>query len=891
MSYERSIASQAVTPLSGSTSSPTSEDRGGVHVATGSTPAAADPRGHINHEQVIHHLLEMRANARTTRYINVPAGETVEINPGEYGYYILRLNGNASINLGKSPEVPDKQKTPNGKARHRSWPVMVQLYQAGTGYVSWSPEPVVGATAYRLIEEPDGNGGTLQELERYVDFPGVGDGEALPGRTDLLVLMYDERIGRWFGSAIVRNAIAGDPENPAEGGTEPPGGDDGDGWEPWLPPEEDNPTDGEYTDQYGNPFPVVDLAPGQGTLLVLGDGRLGRSTDCGATWSYTDKSPHGPAAFSALENGGCVVVANDGTVWWSDDLLAWKTVELPESDTPLGPSNGDFETGDLSGWTLMSGEVPTVLATIHPPQRPDSRFYLTRNQAGGDFTLEQDVELTDALVSQLTAGASLVLSADLYAASSATARVEVRVPFEGTTIYRPAGGQISPTATSNRDVKSSSIAAWTVTLHNVDPGQIGALTSARLVVSSGGGSDGHGTSFPVRLRESYSLGVGVGGVEYKGGFSNNHDNVPTEAERKQKRYFSEFGKTEKAITFKLTAVSVPDSWIEITVPVGWQAQVGRAFGKLQGTSSAGVWYFVNDTEGTAKNPAYPSLSLTADEADPIARLESLSEGGWVSKSIEFLASAPKLTIRVSGSGSPADAYFDNVDLKIRRKLTGKVLVARDLGNRRHVVAAGASVFTVASGSASPLQDAPIPAEMLVAHGDILAVASGQTIAWTRDDGQTWRTTECGKAVVQLGVSAETPPTKNPVTGAPSSSGLVLFALLDDGSFSRPDALPAATLSEDATFSCDSRRRVLIATSSTGYLSTAPEDMSAWTFVGTQPLKDAGPEAEHRETVPTDSGRWIGHGHGQHMFACEDGGATWVVTKAMPTAAVQILELK
>uniref|UniRef100_UPI0025F3327F hypothetical protein n=1 Tax=Roseinatronobacter sp. TaxID=1945755 RepID=UPI0025F3327F len=146
--------------------------------------------------------------------------------------------------------------------------------------------------------------------------------------------------------------------------------------------------------------------------------------DGGFTWLYADL-PYESQAFSVDENANFVIAKTDGRVVYLDANGADRTLDFSEEQVLEFPlTNGDFETGNTSGWVVATGDSVSVLKTKTPSQRPGSKYYLTRDANVSDADSEFQISQLFTVPAS-AAGRDIEVSADVYARTGALGRLRV----------------------------------------------------------------------------------------------------------------------------------------------------------------------------------------------------------------------------------------------------------------------------------------------------------------------------------------------------------------------------------------------------------------------------------------------------------------------------------
>lgn len=443
MIFERQIAAQAPESVERRQFDPGTEMSGGVIEVRGGVSKPRD-RGHKDWGQVINQGFELRSLMTTAQYIG--DGDTT-LDVSQFGYFTVRATGSSvSIGIAKPSAVPDDQKTPSGKNRHRQRWAFLEIFYPQAATLDFSEDFLFGRSGYRLkgiptapadpeaTEAPDGgsfSGYVLESMTLDEELAGTEgatppDNWRAPGTADFFLISYNERTGKAFAVPLaigVKNAV--DPEVPADETTTPE--------EPEVDPDEPQPPgegENEYVDpETGAPLIAEPPTAKAGTLYALHLDGISQSLDCGATWLNRSLPSLGALQDIAATTVGIFVLTQDGKVFWSKKF--W--TEFAEVDTsavaPKGQieiriDNADFESGSIEGWKHTDGDQPSVVQTKQPPQRPESEYYLTRDWRlvnTQPFKISQTVKVPPESVG----GFGLALSFDAYCENKDIARVAV----------------------------------------------------------------------------------------------------------------------------------------------------------------------------------------------------------------------------------------------------------------------------------------------------------------------------------------------------------------------------------------------------------------------------------------------------------------------------------
>ncbi|MFC3088533.1 hypothetical protein [Tabrizicola soli] len=426
MSFERKIAGLGLPEVKAPTITPTDDQKPGVMVLSGGGVVAPE-RGHKNWGQTINQGFELRSLMTTAQYWEFTEADDpgFAVRPGEFGYFVVRSPGGPFlISLTKPDGVPTSQHTKLGKYRHRQRWCFLEVYYPTDTTLSFSSDYAFTTAAWKaeLWEQEDlalliGEDSpiTYAMLAKGVVPQGLdellAEGPRLAGTSDLFLISYNERTGK--ATVVLLSGPAGmegmDPQEPDPDATEPVPGDGTTPptpkpWDPKGPkPNTPNPeTENEYTDPTTG-LPLVSTPPpaGSGLLYALHGSSVSVSEDCGATWAPVNITGTGGLVDIVATKAGIFVLDDAGQVFTAPRIAdPFQLVQLAETTTSkveVAVVNGDFETGDLTGWTSLGAQPPRPLRTTQPPQRPGSKHYITRDwqTVTGPFKIRQAVEIPD----------------------------------------------------------------------------------------------------------------------------------------------------------------------------------------------------------------------------------------------------------------------------------------------------------------------------------------------------------------------------------------------------------------------------------------------------------------------------------------------------------------
>lgn len=647
-----------------------------------------------------------------------------------------------------------------------------------------------------------------------------------------------ERSPAEYEYEYVFEEVCDDPAMPGDGSPDP----------------DRNPPDHEYTDPVtGAPIEPVRPDGTLGDVVALHDGAVSRSSDGGANWIRIPATFGMSKQISAIDGQGFLVRTAGAEVSYSVSLERWEKLTLDGFATqPVTVVNGDFETGDMSGWTVNHG-APAVLDTTQPPQR-DGVFYVT----GGDaFALSQSVSVP------AIADAQFVLTADVYCPLGAEARVRVFSPdgdfaFASMSLKPHNKGSIS--YPEQRD--SGDIAAWQV----FDAPESGITHIEYFNVSA------YAAGNASNIREEISLSVRDGdGNIWSGLHVVDTPKVAISHPDDAAAALQVIDWSDKSlltpVELEMTTPAHAGDVLRVWMPAGFLLPYSHIRSEYFTVSAWALHLDGHNTAGTS-NFFYPApvgsqnVGVSEESVAP-------DNGLWSTVRVEYpaiLEAQPTISLVAGASG----VIFDNVradiifpgDIEVR-------CIARDLDTRRHLAATDTGIHAIVDGQATQLCETPFAADLLAANGDVLVIAAGFDIAISGDDGATWAQHSAGGSVVDL--HARPAP----------------VAVLFDGSVLEVAAAGLTEVSDLGTahqLAWDARHQRWRAVSADGVVQSS-QDLTVWTQEPDMPAGSAG----DRRIVPLDIGRLLGRAEGSKDLFWSDG--AWSVAPSLTSRIRDMSEVK
>lgn len=830
--------------------------------------------GHRNWNQTIHHLFERRNDIRSSTYREVSAGSSIELDPAKLGSYTLRLSGNAAINLKRPPRVPPGQ----GSGRARWWSTRVRVFYAVEATIAWQSN-VYGARDVALTPGGEGGGYALEQISSLPGSPG------LASTSDVFDLMYDERTGEWFVSWHVRGALTNDPAekdpdavdpDPAPGEPSTPGSEPGDPNDPGNPPEND------YTDpDTGEPLVPEDMPSRPANLIALHDNAFSYSTNCGHSWSVSAKQvPAGMSDFSALAGEGILAFAS-GKAFYSTGVSDFYSVSIRKpTESTLAVVNGDFETGDLTGWDIISGTAPLILDTVQPPQQ-GGRYYLS----GDNFEVSQSV------IFGSTDEATITATTDVYTALGSTAEFEVRVGNSNGAVFGFGEKYLLPKQRgvlgNMQETRSDDISTWRIY------GAKAGITHIEYFNGSGTASYYE----PYRERLDLSL-LDEDGVVWTGAITRNNPTIGEGTKQQGAAGFELYEFHSKSLRedaeIELEAPSVrPGEKITVVVPAGFKVPLN--FVNYSQYDNKGKYWgcdFTGDRNSVDLN--YYPASVSTNDAGLVEKVTIPGTDRWHTVSLEIPANVGSpLEVVLRGTGGRV--LFDNVRMGLAdTEPAGVTAIGSDLDRRQHLLTTERRFFRYENGKAVAIGQVPFSPAIVAAAGDLVAIANTTQIAFSTDGGATFAEREG----LTSGVSQIVPLAS--VFNSQSNSYLrhVVITLEDGSMFSAVSEDPGGDVVITSMPSpgpiCKDRSQIRwVHNTSDGAVNASPGGSYnvgvSWTALKNMPASQA---AVDRGLEMSDVGRAIGYAKdGKDLFWNDDLTQSWKLGNALAHPILKLVEIR
>jgi hypothetical protein len=842
MTLETKILADQARASTGHTSSPTGDVKPSSELSITGGPAYRKRPPHVvNAGQGIFHREEHTTDLRTLIYKE----DDGQIDPGMYSRYMIRASADLSISLGKTPAVPADQVHPDGVARIREADVEVVIFSATAASITWPAGVVWGRLGYEIAGDP----AALSELQG----PPVNPRPA--GTADRFMLTYNERTGEWWAIATHLAVAAADPSGQAPETTEPEAPEEEE-LEPGEDATEDTP-ENEYTDpETGTPLAPEAPEKGAGNLIALHAGGISYSMNGGYTWLISESVPHAAADISAIAGEGAVIRTTDGMALFSSGLSSFRRINLERTEkSGLVIENGDFESGDLTGWELLSGTAPMVLDTVQPPQQ-GGEYYLGSNLDDPDYEIRTVITVPssdDVQVSaRVHAAPDALYSFAIYSESG-------RIPVPEILLTNWNGTRIDGYA------KTVS----------------GDLIDLELTSGSLSGLVGNGSTGTRKFQAKYSSDNST----YTGAIPLRFIDIDTV---ESLRFPSD----------KILDVVTPDDFDGY---VDFGETYTTVYTGSNGQTASVIFKDGSDIEAYMElNLSSMSLGSSMDFipdhvfGDPylIEEKTAFGTGEWEDVSIAVTpASGTEISIVLKGEFGPV--YFDDVSAEVTRQVPGTVkAITRDLASRRHVIATEGKIWAVKGGMTVYVAEAPFAPDFIAAEGNMIVIASGQNIAVSTDNGQNFTADTVPAAVAQLFAI-------KPIRFEDGSSAPSAVAALSDGKMvriSKAVAIEIAALPAAGTIAKDSRRLNWLFTTPGGDVHTTGQSSLsghgaalAWSDRKDMP---ASVTELSRRIFGTDSGRTFGYIAGsKDLFWSDDLTASWKLGRSLTRPIILLEEIK
>lgn len=852
MTISSKILSDQYKQSGGFSPAPTDIKDDNTKVVSGAGSDTKSVRDHRDLGQLIRKGVELITRSTTSVYQTVG-----DIDPGRTSSYVIRALGpELSISLANSPSVPESQRTLLGAKRERFWEVEVMIYYAVECTVTWPQNIISGRAGYRLIDEIESSTGvsSLEEL------PGPAVNERRAGTADFYRLTYIERTGQWVVDPVALGIASADPETPADDATDDveEGDNEDEGEDATLPPEDD------YVDEDGNTL-TPQLPPSSSSnLITFHESVVSISANGGSNWSLHGSPIQNPLSVAYNPTAGIAVASGDN-FYASKNAKSWNnlavSIESSELEDLIEIPNGNFETGKLAPWQLVSGDEPRVLnSKSNPPQKPGSTHYLARDWRiinNQDFEVQQTVSIPNDIQIE-----DILVSADVYVEDHATATLRVSKGHlsgspEALQFQIAEGGVgTSSTAPFSHDYSIRftcvDLNAQSVEFTNGLNTQAGDHPILVDFVSSGF------AEFQVDLIDS----IGV--------VSSKPFSIVINDIDKQEKIKIYDGYTSVRVP-QASAVDISAQGDDIIVSRSGDQEHPSLLGSVI-IDAKGGFRFRYSSSSTAK--AFNVRGV--EEVDVITDEVSVSnskKGEWHTISAELTGylSHP-VDIILKGEGDPADVVFDNVRITAPA-YQEDIALSVTSGVRDNLIGGLFAFYKFRKGEPEFVSRIELPASSIGAVTSLIAthdIATGGFLT-SSDYGQTWKKLDVTKLLRGNIVSGDR-----------------LVCITADGLYqiTHNDVILKKSGSTFHDVTWDPKRQQWYAVFSDGSVR-ASQDLEVWEYIGSQPIH---PDIVNRRIYATESGRMFGWSKEKNVLFWSDDAKNWRVGPNLQSEIRHLREL-
>lgn len=316
----------------------------------GTKPPIAVDLGHADAGLAILWRPELRGQGFTQ--INSSDGV---IDPERANFWVVR---NGSVSLSEPPAVPERQRVPGAKVRHRGWVVHVAAKAPCTfsGSIAWPARAVPGSDA-------DSQGNTVAVIAEGA--PTAQDDTYI-----FVQFSWFEALGTWVARVLATNVVPPRdvleeevPEEPADGEQKE-----------WIEDENGDPVDpGTHSEVYP-PEDIERPSSRIGRLFVLTqDNRVLVSTDGGASWTLYATGYTG-GVDSVGVSGDAMVATTDNNVWVGTGGTLWNADVATSAAPRFVEKYGEH--------VLVGGDDASLIEL-----RADDAWYVVDNPFGATHSL------------------------------------------------------------------------------------------------------------------------------------------------------------------------------------------------------------------------------------------------------------------------------------------------------------------------------------------------------------------------------------------------------------------------------------------------------------------------------------------------------------------------